>query len=269
MVSSHGRFLWYELTTTDAEAAKVFYTKVMGWGTHDASTPAMSYTLFTVGDVTVSGVMNLPAEARRTGTRPRWIGYVGVDDLDAAVKRIERLGGSVTVPPTEIPNINSFAVVTDSQMATIALLKWANTAQEPPSPRAKGGVGWHELLTIDCAKALDFYGAVFGWREGIALRGSRGTYQYFAIGADPIGGILTKPATVPHSFWLYYFNVGDVDAAIRRVETGGGEIVNGPVEVPDGTWIVQCADPQGAMFALVGRRSYHAVGFMERIAALQ
>jgi predicted enzyme related to lactoylglutathione lyase len=77
--------------------------------------------------------------------------------------------------------------------------------------------------------------------------------------------MFTKPATVPAPFWLYYFNVGDIDAAMRRVRAGDGEILDGPIEVPGDRWIVRCTDPQGAMFALVGKRSHHGVGYFERV----
>ena len=49
MVKHHGHFVWYELMTTDMEAAKAFYADVVGWGTQDASMPGMPYTLFTAG----------------------------------------------------------------------------------------------------------------------------------------------------------------------------------------------------------------------------
>ena len=75
-------------------------------------------------------------------------------------------------------------------------------------------------------------------------------------------------ALLPSLHGHYYFNVGDIDAAANRVRSGGGEILNGPTEAPDGSWIVQCTDPDGAIFALVGRRSSNAAGFLERVAAL-
>ena len=62
----------------------------------------------------------------------------------------------------------------------------------------------------------------------------------------------TPETTMPH--WLYYINVDAVDAAIARVSEAGGKVINGPMEVPGGSWIVQCLDPQGAMFALLAPR---------------
>jgi len=67
VVNADGRFVWYELMTTDMEAAKAFYAGVVGWGTQDASMPGMPYTLFTAGTASVSGVMDLPEEAREIG----------------------------------------------------------------------------------------------------------------------------------------------------------------------------------------------------------
>src|ERR1039457_2381117 len=98
VVDSHGRFVWYELATTDLEAAKAFYTNVVVWDAREASMPGMAYILFTAGEASVSGLMNLPEDARNIGAKPRWIGYVGVDDVDATVDRVNQLGGAVHVP---------------------------------------------------------------------------------------------------------------------------------------------------------------------------
>jgi predicted enzyme related to lactoylglutathione lyase len=269
VINVQGRFVWYELMTTDMAASTAFYTSVVRWGARDVSMPGMAYTLFTAADTSVAGLMILPEGATEAGVRPRWVGYVGVSDVDATVDRITRLGGTVPVPPTEIPGISRFSIVADPQMATLALIQWLRPRQElPASPKAPGRVGWHELLTADCDQALSFYREVFGWLKGIADIGARGTYQLFSVGGHTAGAIVTQPATVPDATWLFYFNVGDIDAAADRVKSGGGEILNGPTEAPDGSWIVQCTDPDGAIFALVGRRSSNAAGFLERVAAL-
>ena len=139
MVNSHGRFVWYELMTTDIEIAKAFYASVVGWGTRDASMPGSAYSLFTIGDSPVTGLMNVPEDARRTGVTPRWIGYVGVDDVDAAVDRIKQLGGAVYVPPTDVPNISRFSVVADPQMATLALVKGLKSGQAQSAELGSAG----------------------------------------------------------------------------------------------------------------------------------
>jgi predicted enzyme related to lactoylglutathione lyase len=266
MVHSHGRFVWYELITTDTEAAKAFYTDVVGWGTQDVSTPGVAYTLFTAGGTSVSGLMDLPVDARAAGLRPGWIGYVGVNDVDATADRTKQLGGTLYVPPKDIPNISRFSLVADPQMATIALFKWLNGGQEQPADLdAPGRVGWHELLAADWEQAFAFYRELFGWQKAQTDTGAVGTYQLFSAGGETIGGMYTKPAMEPLSFWLYYFNVGDIDVAIKRVKAGGGAILYGPIEVPGNRWIARCTDPQGAIFALMGKRSHNGIGYFERL----
>jgi uncharacterized protein len=268
MVDSHGRFIWYELMTTDVGAAKEFYAEVVGWRAQDASMPGITYTLFTVGEAAVSGLMELSEDARKMGLRPSWLGYVGVDDVDATADRIIKLGGAVHVPPTSVPNISRFSVAVDPQMAMFALLKWLQGGQARPAALSTPGrVGWHELLAADVEKAWTFYGDLFGWQEADADTPAAGTYRLFSAGGETIGGMCAKPPTQPVPFWLYYFNVGDIDLAVKRVKAAGGRIVIGPMEVPGGQWIVQCLDPQGAIFALAGKLSHDGLGYFERVAS--
>jgi uncharacterized protein len=266
--NAQGRFVWYELMTTDMEAAKAFYAGVVGWGTQDASMPGMGYTLFTVGNASVSGVLDLPEDARKLGMRPSWLGYVGVDDVDASVERFKRLGGTVYVAPTDIPNISRISVAVDPQTTMIALLKWLTPGQAQPTALSRPGrVGWHELIATDRESAFAFYAELFGWQKAEADTGEVGTYQLFSAGGETIGGMFTKPALVPAPYWLYYFNIGDIDAAVRRVNAGGGQILSGPIEVPGGNWVAKCTDPQGAIFALTGKRSHDGIGYFERAAS--
>jgi uncharacterized protein len=267
VVDYQGRFVWYELMTADVAAARAFYTKVMGWGAQNASMPGQAYTFFTTGNAFASGLMGLPDEARRTGATPRWIGYVAVNDVDAAVDRLRRLGGTVRVPPTDLLNISRFAIVADPQMASLALIKWMKPRTEPlGDASAPGRVGWHELLAADCATAFDFYGQLFDWQKVEADAIPAGPYHLFAAGGQTIGGVCAKPPLVPAPLWLYYFNVRDINTAAGYVKAGGGKVLEGPVEMPGGNWIACCADPQGAMFALAGKPN-RGVGYFAPVAS--
>lgn len=252
---SQGRFVWYELMTTDTAAARSFYGDVVGWGTQDSSVPEMEYTLFTAGGAPVGGLMAVPEEAKQMGVPPNWTGYISVEDVDAAAARVTELGGSVHVPPRDIPEVGRFAVVADPQAAAFVLFKSAMPDEEPADPRTQGHVGWHELYTTDWEKALAFYSELFGWQKDQAMdMGEMGIYQLFSHEGRQIGGMFNKPADVPATFWLYYFNTGNIDEAGQKVTRGGGRVLLEPMEVPGGMFIIQCQDPQGAMFALVGSR---------------
>jgi predicted enzyme related to lactoylglutathione lyase len=266
VVNVRSHFAWYELITTDVEAAKTFYTNVIGWGARDASVPGRTYILFTAGEGLVGGLMGLPESARETGGKPRWVGYVGVEDVDDTVERVKRLGGAVHVPPTDIPNISRFAVFADPQSAALGLLESLGPGHGPAAEMgAPGRVGWHELFAADWEQAFAFYSEVFGWHKADTDVGEMSTYQLFSAEGQTIGGMLTKSATTPGPFWLYYFNVDNIDTAAQRVKAGGGQIVDGPLEVPGGSsWVVLCKDPADAIFALEGRRGRTAIGYFER-----
>jgi hypothetical protein len=255
VIDQRGRFVWYELLTTDIAAARAFYGSVVGWGAQDASTPDLAYTLFIAGEAPVSGLMELPPDALKRGAMPRWVGYVAVDNADAIAEQIKRLGGTLYVPPTD-SNIGRIAVVTDPQTATFALVEGLRHGHVESRDSSEAGcVGWHELLAADRSKAFAFYREVFDWRETDAKIGPSPSYHLFAAGGHTIGGMLTKHPSAPVPFWLYYFNVGDIDVALRRVEEGGGRLVMGPHDLPDDSGIARCTDPQGAMFALQGPRT--------------
>jgi hypothetical protein len=182
------------------------------------------------------------------------MGYVALSDVDGTTNRIERFGGAVYVAPTNT-NIGRIAVVADPQNAMFGLIDRLQPGQQPVEPHEAGQVGWHELLAADWAKAFAFYRELFGWQKADAELGPTDTYQLFSAGGRTIGGIFTKRPVEPVPYWLYYFNVGDLDAALGRVTNAGGKIFEGPIEVPGGEWIVRCIDPQGAIFALEGQRS--------------
>jgi predicted enzyme related to lactoylglutathione lyase len=250
-------FVWYELMTTDAKAAETFYRQVVGWRTQDASQPAMAYTLLLAGDTPTAGLMTLPKDACDAGAKPSWIGYIGVDDVDAYAVRITKLGGAMHVPPTDIPNIGRFAMMADPQGVTFSLFKpVADMPQPAADPATPGTVGWHELMALDGEKAFSFYSDLFGWTKAEAIdMGAMGRYQLFTAGGEPIGGMMTKPSGVPMPFWTYYFQVNGIGAAMERLKAADGTVINGPMQVPGGSWIVQGIDPQGAMLSLVSSQA--------------
>ncbi len=254
MVDQPARFAWYELLTTDVTAASDFYGKVVGWDAKDASTPELAYTVLTASEVPVAGLMDLPEEGRRLGATPRWLGYVAVDDIDATATEIRRSGGAVLLPPTD-SNIGRVSVVADPQKATFALVDGLTCGPRQPGGLDElGRVGWHELLAQDRNRIFDFYGELFGWQKDSDETHPADFYQLFSVGGETIGGMLTKLPSVPQPCWLYYFNVDDIGAAAKRVNSGGGRMLQGPIELSEGCWIARCVDPQGALFALQGAR---------------
>ena len=121
----HGAFCWNELSTTDGEAAKKFYTELLGWELKTSDATGMAYTEIVVGGKHVGGIYQAGPECGGGGEGempPRWSSYIAVDDVDAAAARVEELGGKVSMPPMDIPNTGRFCVVNDPTGAAISLI---------------------------------------------------------------------------------------------------------------------------------------------------
>jgi predicted enzyme related to lactoylglutathione lyase len=193
MSKGHGAFVWYELMTTDTKAAEAFYDDIVGWNSVDSGMPGANYTLFNAGDVRVAGLMTMPENALKMNIPPAWLGYIGVDDVDIAAKKVAKLGGKVHREPEDIPSIGRFAIVTDPHGAVFALFKGAGDGEMPElAQNANGNIGWHELMAGDLATEFPFYQEMFGWKkdEGLDM-GDMGIYQLFSHGGAQIGGMMT------------------------------------------------------------------------------
>ena len=258
MTTPQGSFVWYELMTSDPSAATAFYTRVLGWSAADSGMPG--YTLVSAGPAQVAGIMAIPEAARAMGAKPGWVGYIAVPNVDAAAASVAAAGGAIHHAPQDIPGIGRFAAMADPHGASFALFCGTPGDEAPPAaaPGTPGHIGWHELHAGDGPAAFAFYASQFAWEkhEGMDM-GPMGVYQMFGVagsGGVSMGGMMTKMAETPHPHWLYYINVEAIDAAVERVTAAGGTVINGPMEVPGGSWIINGIDPQGAMFALVAAK---------------
>ena len=248
-MSHHGRFVWYDLMTADPAAAHDFYGRVLGWGkTAWEMGEGQTYEMFTVSGENVGGAMKLPPEAEAP---PHWLAYLSTHDIEASVRRARELGAAIHVPPTDIPTVGRFAVLQDPQGAAFALFQSLPGEEMEPTP----AFSWHELVSTDAKAALEFYGALLDWERGDSMdMGEMGFYHMFRPhgGDADFGGAYDMPASMkgvpPH--WLHYMVVEDIEDAVRRVRENGGQILNGPMEVPGGDLVAQAADAQGATFGL-------------------
>ncbi len=248
-----GRFLWYECLTSDAESAIDFYTKLIGWGTTVWDGGEEPYTMWLNGEAPVGGVMPLPEEAKADGAEPFWLPYVSTPDTSATAERVKQLGGAVMHGPMTVPTIGDMAVLRDPQGAVFACYTPENTPDDVDAPPSIGRFSWNELAATDWEAAFAFYSELFGWEKTDAVDiGDMGTYQMYGNPGSPmpLGGMFNKPPEMPMPAWVLYTMVDDVDSKAETIKQLGGQVTQGPMEVPGGDRIVQGVDPQGAMFAL-------------------
>lgn len=251
-----GKFVWYEYMGDNLKAAVDFYTHVVGWTSKDAGMGDFPYEIVSTGSTMVAGMMDIPGEARAMGAKPSWLGYVWVEDVDRALPKLTAAGGKVFKAPADIPGVGRFAVVADPDGATFMLFKDAGGNPPPPPPAGTPGlVAWRELHAGDSARAFAFYSGQFGWKKERDFdMGAMGVYHVFESASGEQGGMVTKTPQAPAPFWLFYFNVDAIDAAAGRIKAKGGRIAHGPNETPNGRWVVQGLDPQGAMFGLAAAK---------------
>jgi predicted enzyme related to lactoylglutathione lyase len=239
-----GRFVWYDLQTSDPAAAIEFYTKLFGWGT----TPfGEQYTTWTINGSPLGGVMKEP------GVPPNWLAYVATSNVDGTAAEVTRLGGKLIVPPTDIPTVGRFTVFSDNQGPVLAAFTALNDLPGHEGQPHTNEFGWHELATGDYELGFNFYHTLFGWDRGDAspMGEPFGNYQMFGRSGLTIGGMYNKPEIVPGPFhWVHYVIVKDVDQIASRVPPLGGQVVYGPTDVPGGPRIAMFTDPQGAMLAV-------------------
>jgi uncharacterized protein len=238
-----GTFCWADLGTTDADAAKAFYTGVFGWEAVDVPAgEAGTYIRFKLDGRDVAAMYEMPEEQRGSQT-PHWSSYVSVEDVDALAPRVLELGGEVLAHPFDVMQSGRMTGLRDPTGATVYL--W--------QPREQAGAGrvndvgcmvWNELATPDPARARDFFAELLGWtiepeESGYGVIKNRGA----------LNGGIRPPQDGEPTHWLVYFTTAALDETLHKIRDGGGTVIAGPMETTVGR-VAAVRDPQGAPFAL-------------------
>lgn len=261
MASVPGSFIWYELMTTDSNAAARFYSAVVGWKIPDHPDPQMTgrdYRMIGRSDGGhAGGMLQLTPGMRSQGASPCWLAYLQVKDVEATATAIETDGGKIHMRMS-LP-VGDIAMVTDPMDTPFYVMRPVPPPDKPDAASdafhttAPQHVRWNELLTPDLARAKAFYAKHFGFAFNESMpMGPMGDYCFIDHGGLRPGAIMHKPADFPVAGWLSYFGVPSLMAASAAIEANGGRLLQQPHEVPGGDWITVATDPQGAPFGVVG-----------------
>jgi predicted enzyme related to lactoylglutathione lyase len=245
-----GTPIWVDLATDDIEGSKSFYAGLFGWTPEVADDPqAGGYTMFMQGAKNIAAV----APAQAPGQPTAWAVYIATDSADETARKVEAAGGKVVAPPFDVLDAGRMAVFQDPNGAFISIwepktMKGADVMREPNS------LGWVELNSRDLEGVRPFYRSVFGWGEKTSSMGEgQGSYTEWQLDGNSVAGAMSMPPGVPSgvpSFWMVYFQVGDLDAAVEKANSLGARTQMGPAEYPGGRFAV-LQDPQGAVFGLI------------------
>ncbi|WP_298191481.1 VOC family protein [Novosphingobium sp.] len=260
MTTPNVPFIWYELMTTDAEAAAAFYGAVVGWtiAPPEPGSP-IAYSMIKRSDHGgQGGVLQLTSEMQAEGAHPAWIPYFHATDIDAAIAAVLADGGRQLSPRMDIPE-GSFAMVTDP-LGTPFYLMQPNPHEDRPdagsdvfAAEKPQHVRWNELPSPDPEAAKAFYTRHFGMSFTRTMpMGEMGDYEFMDHRDVTLGAIMRRQNPAQPPFWTMYLGVPDIDKACAAISASGGTMMWGPHEVPGGEFSGIAVDPQGAMFGVVG-----------------
>jgi uncharacterized protein len=243
-----GTFSWADLSTSDPDGARAFYTGLFGWETEDNPIPEGGvYTMLKKGGKAVAAL-----SAAREGQPSAWNAYVTVESADASAAAAQEHGGTVAMEPFDVMDVGRMAVIQDPTGAFFAVWEprasiGAELVNEP------GALTLTQLNTSDPDRAQEFYTAVFGWRFEAVGTGDMPYWGIYAGDRLNAGMMSLPPDAGAPSHWLVYFGSESVDDDAGRIGELGGTVMVPPTPIPGGRILV-AADPQGAISALFSGR---------------
>ena len=241
---------WVDLSTSDAAAAREFYSKLFGWKIEVNPDPQYGgYGMADIGGKRAAGIGPKMSPEAPTA----WSIYIGTDDADDLAKKVQAAGGKVIAPPFDVGDQGRMAVFQDPTGAFISA--WQARAMNAALATGEPGTfAWAELSSRGVDKAIPFYQKMFGWTPKIQSMGpDQPPYTEFQLGGESVAGgqEMNKmvPAQVP-SYWLVYFAVNDVDKSFNTATQAGAKEMVAPMDFPGGRFAI-LSDPQGAAFGLL------------------
>ncbi len=235
---------WTDYTAADVDAAREFYTSVLGFAYTGGEEEFGGYLQALTNGSPAAGLMPRMASDAPVG----WTTYFATEDAEASVARIADAGGTVVAPAMDVGPLGRMAVAVDPTGTPFGVWQ-AGEFTGLQVYNEPGAVVWNEAVSADPARAREFYTAVFGFRWQ-AVPGAE-DYQTFALedAGEPVGRLGGQsPGQQPG--WMTCFSVRSVDEAAAAVEAGGGKVTMPPTDTPFGRFAV-VADPWGAPFELM------------------
>ncbi len=243
-----GKVIWNDLITEDLDTARQFYGGLFGWTFENAPGRGDEYVVARDGSSFVAGMLEV--NARPDGKKlTRWLPYMSVEDVDAALRRSVVGGASVAADARNV-GLGRVAAIIDPEGAVIGLARSNIGDPDDSTTRpAPGRVVWSELISSDPVAASAFYRLLAGFDiEVIERRG--GLYTLLSNGGTTRAGIMPRPADDIDPVWLTYFGVSDPRAAAARAKELGGTVLLPPSpDVREGTMAI-VTDPVGAVLVL-------------------
>lgn len=247
-----GRFIWFDLATDDPHGARAFYGAVFGWRFQPVPGTPADYTLIENAEGRVGGLFR-QARPPQAPVGSRWLSLISVAEVERSAHQVQRLGGQVLVPPTQVLGRGTHAVFRDPHGAVFGVLA-ASAGDPSDDPVSDGEVFWVDLLTPDPAGAAAFYAAVAGYEidEGDANTSA----PRWVLSSQGIAraGIVRLPPGRTGAGWLPYVLVSDLPATLQRASQAGGRTVLAPSPQWLHGQLAVLVDPNGGVIGAIDWR---------------
>lgn len=242
-----GKFVWRDLMTDDPARVKPFYAALLGWEYVERSAQGRPYTLVKSGGQFIGGI----ARAERTvpdQPNSQWLSFMSVADVDQAAQQTRAAGGSVVLPPFDVPRVGRVAVVLDPQGAPLGLVRASfGDPADTPQPTLNHFL-WTEELVPDPRAAAAFYAGLVGF-EVVTERDGDRPFLLLRKGRDR-AAIMRTPIDGMRARWLASVRVADPAASAERARQLGGKVIVAPHPSVRGGTLALITDPGGAAIAL-------------------
>ena len=255
MTNFNGKYCWVDLTTTNIEASKRFYSDLFQWNFEEEKAPqGGTYHIAKVGDSAVAGLMTQSPEQK--GAPSSWNTYFGVDSLETFSKKAEEFGAQTVVARQSVGDHGALSVLKDPTGAYFCTWQSKNPAdlEKPFASNTPGHFGWTELATNDLDRAGRFYSEVFEYTPAaFGAEQKDATYFTFNYEGKPQAGLMGIPSdkTDVPSHWANYVTVENCDRTLEKATQLGAQTLYGPVDVPNVGRFAKIRDPQGAVIAFI------------------
>ncbi len=248
---------WAELATSNEAGALAFYSGLFGWSDDPQPLPEETgggaYHMAQIGGDNIAGLSRQQPEEAQRGIPPHWSVYLAVNNLDATLAKVEGAKGNVLLPAMDVMDAGRMAIITDPTGAPVGLWQ-ARQHQGFGRFGEPGAVTWCELLTSETEPAANFFTQVLGIRAETTAPDGGQPYTLLHAGdaQNEMAGLMKKTPQMENmpNTWAVYFEVTDADAAVARAKELGGELLSGPMDIPEGRFAM-IRDPQGAVFGVM------------------
>lgn len=237
---------WFDLSTSNLEAAKALYGELFDWSFFDAGPDFGHYTMAHTPNGRPAAAI-APKMPGMEASPTVWTVYWGTRDIEATAARIEANGGRLMFPPMDIPETGRMAMAIDPDGAAFGLWQ-ANPFGGAGIEGEHGAMCWSEVNSRHGASNAAFYASVFDLDAHLMdMPGVVYHTLHPKGGGEAVCGVLQMDAQwegIPPN-WMPYFAVADLDRANAVWARHGGTNVAGPIPSPYGR-IMVVQDPQGA-----------------------